>query len=76
MGKAIMNGAASGSIGETRVSVFRNVMSNGSKDMSVEERCKVYSGSRGEPQEMSLREVLELGEKYRDVIERLRSCEY
>ena len=75
MGKAIMNGAASGSIGEPRVSVFRNVMSNGSKDMSVEERCKVYSGSRGEPQEMSLREFLGLGEKYRDVIERLRSCE-
>lgn len=75
MEKAIMNGAASGSIGETRVSVFRNVMSNGSKDMSVEERCKVYSAYRGEPQEMSLREFLELGEKYRDVIERLRSCE-
>ena len=47
MGKAVLNGAGSGSIGDTRVSVFRNVMSNGSKDMSVEERCKVYSGSRG-----------------------------
>ena len=75
MGKAVLNGAESGSIGDTRVSVFRNVMSNGSKDMSVEERCMVYSSSRGEPQEMSLREFLELGEKYRDVIERLRSCE-
>ena len=75
MEKAVLNGAGNGSIGETRVSVFRNVMSNGSKDMSVEDRCKVYSASRNESTEMSLLEFLKLGEKYREVIEMLRSCE-
>lgn len=35
MGNNVFSGAGGGSIGETRVTVFRNVMSNGSKDLST-----------------------------------------
>lgn len=38
MGNNIFSGAGGGSIGETRVTVFRNVMSNGSKELSIKER--------------------------------------
>ena len=75
MGNFVIGGAGGGSIGETRVTVFRNVMSNGGKNLSVEERGKEYSASRNEPIEMTLLEFLKLGEKYREVIDRLRSCE-
>ena len=75
MGNNVFSGAGGGSIGETRVTVFRNVMSNGSKDLSTEERCQLYSASKKEPYEMTLMEFLNLGEKHLEVIERLRSCE-
>ena len=75
MGNNVYSGAGGGSIGETRVTVFRNVMSNGSKDLSVEERCQLYSASKKEPYEMTLMEFLCLGEKYLETIQRLRSCE-
>ena len=60
MGNNVFNGASGGSIGETRVTVFRNVMSNGSKDLSTEERCQLYSASKKEPYEMTLMEFLNL----------------
>ena len=75
MGNNVFNGAGGGSIGETRVTVFRNVMSNGNKELSVEERCQLYSVSKKEPYEMTLYEFLNLGEKYLEIIQRLRSCE-
>ena len=58
MGNFVIGGARGGSIGETRVTVFRNVMSNGGKNLSVEERGKEYSASRNEPIEMTLLEFL------------------
>ncbi len=58
MGNNVFSGAGGGSIGETRVTVFRNVMSNGSKDLSTEERCQLYSASKKEPYEMTLMEFL------------------
>jgi len=75
MGNNVFNGAGGGSIGETRVTVFRNVMSNGNKELSVEERCQLYSASKKEPYEMTLYEFLNLGERYLEIIQRLRSCE-
>ena len=75
MGNNVFSGAGGGSIGETRVTVFRNVMSNGSKGLPVEERSQLYSASKKEPYEMTLYEFLNLGEKYLEIIQRLRSCE-
>ena len=75
MGNNVFSGAGGGSIGETRVTVFRNAMSNGSKGLPVEERSQLYSASKKEPYEMTLYEFLNLGEKYLEIIQRLRSCE-
>ena len=63
------------SVGDTLVSVFPNIIMKLPAAMSMQDKSEAYNSALNSPQEMSLREFLELGEKYRDVIERLRSCE-
>lgn len=63
------------SVGDTLVSVFPNIIMKLPAAMSMQDKSEAYNSALNSPQEMSLREFLGLGEKYRDVIERLRSCE-
>ena len=63
------------SVGDTLVSVFPNIIMKLPAAMSMQDKSEAYNSALNSPQEMSLLEFLGLGEKYRDVIERLRSCE-
>ena len=63
------------SIGGTLVSVFPNIIMKVPANASMQEKSTIYESAVNSPREMSLLEFLKLGEKYREVIERLRSCE-
>ena len=63
------------SIGGTLVSVFPNIIMKVPANASMQEKSTIYESAVNSPREMSLLEFLKLGEKYHEVIERLRSCE-
>ena len=63
------------SIGGTLVSVFQNIIMKVPANASMQEKSTIYESAVNSPREMSLLEFLKLGEKYREVIERLRACE-
>ena len=63
------------SIGGTLVSVFPNIIMKVPATASMQDKSTIYESAVNSPREMSLLEFLKLGEKYREVIERLRSCE-
>ena len=63
------------SIGGTLVSVFPNIIMKVPANASMQEKSTIYESAVNSPREMSLLEFLKLGEKYREVIGRLRSCE-
>ena len=63
------------SIGGTLVSVFPNIIMKVPANASMQDKSTIYESAVNSPREMSLLEFLKLGEKYREVIERLRSCE-
>lgn len=59
--------------GSIVVSVFRNVMTNGNKDLGLRERGGLYKKDFCDVWEMTLREFLELGIQYEALILKYRS---